>query len=65
MAARARRRATRIADVDYDRKADRPDTGQSAGDGERIVLFEDEPSDDGESDAAANYEEERPPHHGS
>jgi len=48
-------------DVDYDRKADRPETGRSAGDGERIVELDDALP---EGDAAANYEEERPPHHG-
>lgn len=63
MAPRKKRRTKRISDVDYDRKADRPNTGRSAGDGERIVLFDDEPSDGG--DQAANYEEERPPHYGA
>ncbi|MCT1450203.1 hypothetical protein [Corynebacterium sp. p3-SID1194] len=61
MASRKRRRARRILDVDYDRKADRPETGRSAGDGERIVELDDALP---EGDAAANYEEERPPHHG-
>jgi len=61
MGPRPRRRIKRIADVDYDRKADRPVTGRSAGDGERIVELDDAVP---EGEGAANYEEERPPHHG-
>ena len=63
MAERARRRVKRISDADYDRKADRPDRGRSAGDAERIVEFDDS-LPGSESSEAADYEEERPPHHG-
>lgn len=64
--ARQRRRARRIADVDYDRAADTldgPFRRESRGaDGLREVALEDgaEP----ELTGLAFYENERPPHHG-
>ncbi|WKK61138.1 hypothetical protein QYQ98_08970 [Corynebacterium sp. P3-F1] len=60
MAPRERRRTKRISDADYDRKADRPHTGRSAGDGERFVELDDALTDDTPLDYAA----EKPPHYG-
>lgn len=60
MALRQRRRVGRISEAHYDRKADRPHTGRSAGDGERFVELDDALTDDTPLDYAA----EKPPHYG-
>ncbi|OFP33530.1 MULTISPECIES: hypothetical protein [unclassified Corynebacterium] len=64
--ARQRRRARRVADVDYDRTADAP-TGtfqdEPAGaDSLREVALEEDAEP--ELTGRAFYENERPPHHG-
>lgn len=61
MALRQRRRVGRISEADYDRKADRPVSGQSAGDGDRFVELDEALTNDSPLDYAA----ERPPHYGS
>lgn len=65
--ARPRRRARRVADVDYDRSADTPVRRGPAGgienfDGDRAVVFEDDAAD--QLTGLEFYENERPPHHG-
>lgn len=61
MAPRQRRRVKRISDADYDRNADRPVSGQSAGDGDRFVELDEALT----NDASLDYEAERPPHYGN
>lgn len=58
---RNRRRARRIADVEYDRTADSP-TDTQRGDGERVVELDDAHED--QLDGIDFYLNERPPHHG-
>ena len=60
-APRARRRAKRVADVDYDRTADAPAAAGSA-DEERVVDLDGE--DETHLSAEEFYRAERPPHHG-
>lgn len=60
MAPQQRRRVKRISDADYDRKADRPNSRRSAGDGDRFVELDDALTDDSPLDYAA----EKPPHYG-
>lgn len=60
---RQRRRARRVADVDYDRAADAPVTG-AGGDGERAVSFEEDWDPAAELTGREVYDYERPPHHG-
>ncbi|AQQ14736.1 hypothetical protein CGLAU_03795 [Corynebacterium glaucum] len=61
--ARARRRAKRTADVDYDRTADVPlQSADTTSDDERVVEL-----DDNAPELLSDrefYEHERPPHHG-
>ncbi|MCP1387647.1 hypothetical protein M5J20_05520 [Corynebacterium sp. TA-R-1] len=60
---RQRRRARRVADVDYDRTADTaPEGVETAADAERVVEL-DEFADE-QLTGKEFYESERPPHHG-
>lgn len=64
---RPRRRARRVADVDYDRSADTPVRRGPAGgidgfDDDRAVVLDDDAAD--QLTGLEFYENERPPHHG-
>lgn len=59
---RQRRRATRIADVDYDRSSDAPVTGENRHDDERIVELDEDSAE--QLTGVEFYLNERPPHHG-
>ena len=62
---RERRRVRRVAAVDYDRGADAAQPVNRAGDGERIVEFDDDaPELTDTSFDLEYYESQRPPHHG-
>ncbi len=62
---RERRRAKRVAPVDYDRDADVPPPVNRGGDGERIVELDDDALELTDTHFDLDYyEQQRPPHHG-